>query len=106
MAYISSFSHCKEVVELLGGPVQNNYLDYCIDTFNSLSLEFKLLSVDSPQDQSELSGFINEKLCLDLSKNVEIDYNAKLLGINAKYAHYWLTVIPDPSTEKRRGVWG
>ncbi len=34
---------------------------------------------------------------LDLSTNVDLDYKAKLLGINAKYAHYWLTVIPDPS---------
>ncbi len=97
VAYISSFSHCQEVVAQLGGPVENNYLDFCIKEFNDLSLDYKLDSIRIPLDQSELSGYINEKLCLDLSASVHLDHKAKLLGITATYAHYWLTVIPDPA---------
>ncbi len=96
-AYISSFSHCRDVVVSLGGPVINNYLDYCINAFNNFSLGFKLENADSPQDQSLLSGYINDKLSFDLSSGIELDHKAKLLGITAQYAHYWLTVIPDPA---------
>ncbi len=97
VAYISSFSHCKEVVASLGGSVNNNYLDYCFQMFNKQSQEFKLHSIDGKLDQCELSRFINAKLKKDLFDRIDIDYKAKLLGITAKYAHYWLTVIPDPS---------
>ncbi len=97
VAYISSFSHCQGVVASLGGPVINKYLDYCINAFNVQSRDFKLDKIDSPQDQSQLSSYINEKLCFDLLNNIDLDYKAKLLGITAMYAHYWITVIPDPA---------
>jgi hypothetical protein len=101
-AYVSSLAQCKDLVVEMSGNLANKYIENSLEMLNDNIEEQN--RIPSPnaifnnadyKEQSYLSTMINEKSFMVLLNNAEIEYHAKLMGISAEYASYWLSMIPD-----------